>query len=115
MLRYHLNAPLNNEGQILTDKITVMDPTHPLFGRIFTLASRVHCGSNILVTYRNDITLRIPFSATNLAGKQDLVVSKLTQASLYEFVSLAKEYKLLCHTNHINCGSECHNALNRKS
>ncbi|KLT22533.1 hypothetical protein wVul_0788 [Wolbachia endosymbiont of Armadillidium vulgare str. wVulC] len=68
-----------------------------------------------MVTYRNDIILSIPFSATNLVDREDFIVSKLTYESLYEFVSLAKEYKLLCHVNHINCGSECHKVLNWKS
>ncbi|MFP3018556.1 MAG: hypothetical protein ACEY3E_06765, partial [Candidatus Tisiphia sp.] len=110
----HLNTPFNNQ---VTNEIIVTDPTHPLFGRTFpisSISSRAHCGGNVFVIYRNNIILRIPFSATNLASKQDFLTSKLTRASLYEFVSLAKEYKLLFHANHINCGSECLSVLNQK-
>ncbi len=107
----HLNTPFNNQKEI-----TVTDPTHPLFGRTFPISfisSRAHCSSNVFVIHRNNIILRIPFLATNLASKQDFLTSKLTWDSLYEFVSLAKEYKL-CHVNQIECGKKCRNVSNQK-
>ncbi len=106
----HLNTLFNNQ---VTKEITVTDSTHPLFGRTFpisSVSSKVH---NVFVTYRNYIILRIPFSATNLASKQNFLTSKLTWSSLYEFVSLAKEYKL-CHVNHVKCGRKCRNVSSQK-
>ncbi|WP_353279380.1 hypothetical protein [Wolbachia endosymbiont (group A) of Cydia amplana] len=107
-----LNTPFNNQKEI-----TVTDPTHPLFGRTFPVSScssTVYKGGNISVIYRDYMTLRILFSATNLAGKQDLLTSKFTWDSLYEFVSLAKGYKL-CHVNQIGCGRKCRNTSSQKS
>ncbi|MGL9759667.1 MAG: hypothetical protein ACR5LA_13610, partial [Wolbachia sp.] len=78
-----------------------------------SVSVKAYNSGNVLVMYRSNITLRIPFSATNLAGKQDLLTSKLTWNSLYEFVSIAKEYKL-CHVNQIECGRKCHNTSSQK-
>ncbi|WP_395462684.1 hypothetical protein [Wolbachia endosymbiont of Cantharis cryptica] len=109
----HLNTPFNNQ---VAKEITVTDPTHPLFGKTFpvsSFSSTAYKGGNVSVIYRDNITLHIPFFSTNLASKQDFLTSKLTWTSLYEFVSIAKEYKL-CHVNHVKCGRKCRNVLSQK-
>ena len=51
------------------EQITVTDPAHPLYGRVFSLVSLPSApgpGSCAQVAYRGDIVLRIPVEATSL-------------------------------------------------
>jgi hypothetical protein len=80
-----------------------------LFGQTFpvlSIAPRAAQGGFVFVTYRENITHRIPFSATNLAENQDFPNSKLTLASLEELVSLAKESGLICHAKPLTIGKK---------
>ena len=63
-------------------------------------------GGYIFVIYREDITLKVPFAATNLANNQNFSNSKLTMASLEELTLLAKETGLICRVNQAIIGTE---------
>jgi len=105
----NLNTPFQNPKQEVSPEVIITDPTHPLFGRTFPLLSiglRASQGGNVFVSYGKNITLRIPFSATNLAGRPESIASKLTGASIYDFVSLAKEYGV-CHAPLQKSGRDC--------
>jgi hypothetical protein len=52
---------------------------------------------HVYVIYREGVTLRIPFSATNLTGNFCISSSKLTASSIEELVLLAQECNALCH------------------
>ena len=55
---------------------------------------------HVYVIYRDGVTLRIPFAATDLFAESfSLPSSKLTASSIKEFISLAKEFPLLCQSN----------------
>jgi hypothetical protein len=49
---------------------------------------------HVYVVYREGVTLRIPFSATNIIGNSCSALVKLTRTSLEELVSLAEEYNV---------------------
>jgi hypothetical protein len=75
----------------------VTDPAHPLYGRIFALASapRDFDGEGqLLVRYRDGIVLRVPRRATSLSVLgQDRLRDKLSRPAVEEFLSLVKEYE----------------------
>ncbi len=56
------------------------------------------------VLYKEDIVLRIPILATDLVGDFNFTFSKLTRLAVEEFVSLAEESLIKCHTNPTKSG-----------
>ena len=89
--------------------MTIIDPRHPLFGRRFPLSSKRESYSLtkikfIDVLYKKDIILRIPILATDLLGDFNFTFSKLTRSAVEEFVSLAEESLIECHTNPTKSG-----------
>jgi hypothetical protein len=63
---------------------------------------------HVLVSYRENMNLRIPIDATNLVSYQLAVPSKLTLSALQELISLAEQYEvLLCPSNPTTSGDNC--------
>jgi hypothetical protein len=74
----------------------VTDPAHPLFGRRFpvvSVSSTGHRCAMVAVSYRQNMVLRIPISATNLVGSQPVHQTKLTLVALTELISLAEHWE----------------------
>ena len=89
----HLDTPISLGTERLA-QVTVTDPSHPLYGRTFTLfastGSPIACGQ-VLVVYRDDVLLRIPAAATNLYPETPRPSpSKLSIGGVRELVRLAK-------------------------
>lgn len=79
----------------------MVDPTHPLFGRCFPLASRSSTLTGpgfVWVLYRGDMRLRLPLAATNLAAARaatagaPLGPTKLTPEAIRDLLALATQY-----------------------
>ena len=90
----HLDTPIRlPDGR--SEQITVTDPAHPLYGRCFSLASAtatVGSGGQVLVVYRDGISLRIPARATSLHPVPPcLLVSKLSIDGIRGLLRLAQE------------------------
>jgi hypothetical protein len=63
---------------------------------------------HVLVSYRENMNLRIPIEATNLVSFQLAIPSKLTRSALQELLSLAEQYEvLLCPANPTTSGDNC--------
>lgn len=106
-----LNTPVNNPPLDDPTEVEVTDPTHPLFGRHFALLStrpRSPRVGYLFVTYRDDMVLRIPRAATNLASPAlpPESPSKLTSQALTELISLAEQCEVLCPVTQPNSGSD---------
>ncbi|WP_210160851.1 hypothetical protein, partial [Sinorhizobium fredii] len=86
----HLNAPIGFGDD---QRITVTDPTHPLYGRDFILAggpSGAGPYRQLLVVYSDDVFLKIPVSATNLyPSAPGMPSAKLSTTSVRDFIRLA--------------------------
>ena len=106
-----LNAPFKNPLEEDVTEIEVTDPTHPLFGRCFPVLSistpQRDSGGHVIVSYREDMSLRIPFFSTNLAPYRPAGQTKLTLAALTDLISLAEQCEVLCPTNPQKSGSDC--------
>ena len=106
---YQLDAPFNNPVEGEPAQVTIVDPTHPLFGRSFPLlhatSSRTPqragylCTGYLFVAYRGYMTLKIPRAATDLAYTPVRLTTKISVASLQDLFSLAQEYDQLCLLN----------------
>jgi hypothetical protein len=100
---YQQTTPFYDPHKRPKTELTVIDPRHPLFNRRFTILSMsdIHLSQgHVYVIYRDGVTLRIPFSATDLFTESfSLPSSKLTASSIKELISLAKEFPLLCQSN----------------
>jgi len=96
---YQLDTLLHNPSENDLTEIEVIDCTHPLYGRRFPLVSlsRSPQGSRqALVTYKKDILLRIPFSATNLSASQPaLSNAKISYDAVTELIDLARQLNIL--------------------
>ena len=81
--------------------VEVIDPTHPLFGRMFPLISfSSHPDAQyVLVRYQEYMALRIPLLATNLTSAQPKVPTRLTFAAIQELISVAEAGEVLCPPN----------------
>ena len=116
---YDLNTPFNNPIVRNVAEIEVTDPTHPLFGRCFSVLSVSSSGrasASILVSYRQCMVLRIPLSATNLIGSRPIQQSKLTLGALAELKSLAEHWEgNSCHANQRSSGAVCPQSYKLKS
>ena len=74
------------------EKVTVTDPTHPLFQREFTLAATTGSalGGHALVVYRDDVVLKLPIRATSLCPASPRPASsKLSLAAIRDLLRLA--------------------------
>jgi hypothetical protein len=89
----HLDTPIGVGSERLA-QVTVNDPSHPLYGRTFTLfastGSSIAIGQ-VLVVYRDDVLLRIPAAATSLCPETlRPAPCKLSIGGVRELVRLAK-------------------------
>lgn len=103
---YQQNTPSNNIPQ---EEVEIIDPAHPLFGRIFSVISiaRQPNGETVMVRYQERMLLRIPIRATNLSFSNSYKIrTKLSLSSIEEFLEIAKECKALCHTDQNISGKE---------
>jgi Family of unknown function (DUF5372) len=108
-----LNTPVNNPPLDDPTEVEVTDPTHPLFGRRFTLLStrpRPHSVGYIFVAYRDAMVLRIPEAVTDLVSPppESAPMTKLTSHALTELVSLAEQCEVLCPATPSKSGSDSH-------
>lgn len=74
-----------------SEELTVSDPTHPLYGHRFELASlsSVKVGGQRLFVSRGNVLLKIPVAATSLApARPCLPVSKPSLASIRDLIRL---------------------------
>src|SRR3954469_14927307 len=74
-------------------QITVTDPTHPLFGRCFALASVTGsaAGGHALVVYRGDVLLNLRIGATSLSPAPPPASSKLSLGAIRDLIRLASQ------------------------
>jgi len=97
----------SEEGQT---EIEVTDPTHPLFGRRFSLLSvsdPARSVGHVFVSYRGYMVLRIETAATNLVDDTRCTSpTKLTSQSVAELVELAEQCEVLCPTDHRRSGED---------
>src|SRR4029079_8629574 len=86
----HLDTPTRLTSA-RPEQITVTDPTHPLFGRCFALASVTDSAArgHALVVYRGDIRLKLPIGATSLSPTPPPVSSKLSLGAIRDLIRLA--------------------------
>jgi hypothetical protein len=105
------NTPLENPEQEGVTAVEVIDPAHPLFGRKFpVIYSSTRSGvQNVSVLYREQVTLWIPRSATNLVPAQPRVTTKLTIAAMQELLSVAEAEaeEVQCQSSRETSGSNC--------
>jgi hypothetical protein len=75
--------------------VEVTDPTHPLYGRRFSIVSISHPPQrpgHVVVAYRDFMRLRLPVPATDLApGHAPALRTTFTRAALRELLALVKE------------------------
>jgi len=91
-------------------EIEVTDPIHPLFGRRFpvrSIGAPERGAINVLVVYRDYMTLRIPLIATNLVPPRSAMPTKLTFAAVTELITLAEQCEALCPSHQVMSGSDC--------
>jgi hypothetical protein len=117
--RGHLRkVSFNNPPQSPPDEIEVTDPTHPLFGRRFSVLSitrQPRSTAFVFVAYRNAMRLRIPVSSTSLAVNQiPPPRTKWTQDAIRELLSLVQEGETPCR-NHRKSGKRSRKRANSKS
>jgi hypothetical protein len=93
-----LNTPFNNPDQEQGAIVEVTDPTHPLFGRHFSIItfSIQPNAQFVSVIYRGFMALRIPLAATNLVPARPRVSTKLTLAAVRELISVAEAEEVIC-------------------
>jgi hypothetical protein len=80
-------------------EIEVIDPTHPLFGRKFSVLyvlKPLHPTGFVLVHYRDTINLRIPLAVTTLAAtRPQPTTAKLSLAAIKELIAVVEECEVL--------------------
>lgn len=113
------NSEAANKATEKAEKIEVTDPTHPLFGRCFRLRSVSTSpprAGQVWVVYRDDILLRLPLTATNLAPLP-LVLRpvKLTAAAVQELVALLQPTPAPCPAHPANSGADSRPRSSTKS
>ena len=89
-------------AQLPPDEVEVTDPTHPLFGRRFTVLSisrQPRDSAVVFVAYRETMRFRIPASSTSLATCQVRPPrTKWTREAVQELLSLVTEGDTSCHS-----------------
>jgi hypothetical protein len=87
----------------------VTEPSHPLYGRRFPVLSISHPPQrpgHVIVAYRDFMRLRIPVSATELAGDHASAPrTTFTRAALRELLALLKECDGSCPNDHEPSGA----------
>src|SRR6266566_2013969 len=88
----HLNTPVDNSLNDPLEIVTVHDPTHPLYGKRFLVASRPTRpdaqGTHLLVFLRDTVQLRLPLRVT-LPVSTEQTVTKLTPDAVAELIATA--------------------------
>ena len=88
-----LNTPVDNSLDDTLEVVTVHDPTHPLYGKRFLVASRPTRpdaqGTHFLVFLRDTVQLRLPLRVT-LPVATEQAVTKLTPDAVAELVAAAQ-------------------------
>lgn len=102
------------------DEVEVNDPTHPLFGKRFTILSipRHSKGpNNILVRYKEAMVLQIPLAATTLATLTTYQIrTKLNLPAVNELLAIAKDCEaLICPSALEVSGKESQKTCKTKS
>jgi hypothetical protein len=104
------DALFKNPSDELLDEIEVTDPTHPLFGRRFSVLSishPPHRPGHVLVAYRDFMRLRIPVQATGLAaGTVPRLRTQFTRAALLDLLALLKECEAPCSAHPAPSGAD---------
>jgi hypothetical protein len=104
-----LSTLFKNPGEESLPDIEVTDPTHPLFGRRFSLVSRSHSPQGpgcVFVRYQQTLILRIPLQATTLASPRPAFSTRLTVASVQEILELAEDCESSCPFVPSTCGND---------
>jgi hypothetical protein len=100
-----LNSTLTDD-----EVITVVDPTHPLYGRRFPLHRLCHPRHSegfVEVLYRESLRLRVPLAATDRAASPlALPRSKLTLEAIRQLIALVKECHASCPSSPAVSGSD---------
>src|SRR3954465_6717737 len=89
----HLDTPIRLTSA-RPEQITVTDPTHPLFGRCFALASvtgSAAADGHALVVYRGDVLLKLPIGAPSLSPAPPPASSKLSLGAIRDLIRLASQ------------------------
>ncbi len=98
-------------------EVEVTDPTHPLYGRRFSLAA-IHrprpTAGHVLVTYGEGMLLRLPIEATNLASMPQASVTKLTYEAVRELVAVAAQDELSWAFKQKTSGEGCRQPSKKK-
>ena len=112
-----LNTPVDNSLADTLEVVTVHDPTHPLYGRRFLVASRPTRpdaqGTHLLVFLRETVQLRLPLCVT-LPVSAEQTVTKLTPDDVAELIATAQA----CHlwqSDPQPCGDSSPKTSNRPS
>jgi len=88
-----LTTPVDNSLDDTPEIVTVHDPTHPLYGKRFLVASRPTRpdaqGTHLLVFLRDTVQLRLPLRVT-LPTSTEQAVTKLTPDAVAELVATAQ-------------------------
>jgi hypothetical protein len=105
----YLNTPVNNPPLDDPTEVEVTDPTHPLFGRRFTLLAprpRPHSVGYLFVAYRATMAIRLPQEATSLVASppESASLTKLTLHAVIELISFAEQCEVLCPATQPNSG-----------
>lgn len=93
-----LNTLFNNPDEKDQTEIEVTDPTHPLFGRRFTVisvSSPLHGPGFAFVAYRDQIVLRLPVASTTLAPSRPVISTQLTPDAVQELMTIAEDCEAL--------------------
>lgn len=82
------------------DKVIVVDPSHPLFGREFPISYLTRHPTDgrryVLAEFKDGLALRIPVASTNFGYfKPDMIVTKLTLEAIEELLRAAHECEAL--------------------
>jgi hypothetical protein len=88
-----LTPPVDNSLADTLEIVTVHDPTHPLYGKRFLVASRPTRpdaqGTHLLVLLRDTVPLRLPLRVT-LPTSTEQAVTTLTPDAVAELVATAQ-------------------------
>jgi hypothetical protein len=97
--------------------VTVHDPTHPLYGKRFLVASRPSRpdaqGTHLLVFLRDTVQFRLPLRVT-LPVATEQVVTKLTPEAVADIIATAQASGLW-QSDPPSCGTSSPRSSNRPS
>src|SRR5947209_151172 len=95
-----------------SEQIEVTDPTHPLFGRRFSLVARhgrpQERSACVLVAYRDSILIKLPLGATNLhSAVAPAARTKLNAEAVRQLLAFVKECEPPCPSSPKTSGRAC--------